>query len=228
MFELELEVDHLANIKVIGVGGGGSNAINRMIGAGPVSYTHLAGVRFCGRCRSRITNFSQLSSARLASCYNGVRLVAARGVEALPDSSNMPDSSILKEEPHAESRRAISFPAVVLLFLVLSTAAFLNSPYFLVRAVKVAGCRYLSDYEALLIAGVPENTNIFLVPTGQMERRLLATPRIRTARVYRILPDTISVAIEERTTALYIPYAGSVSYTHLQATRSPWERRLDL
>jgi cell division septal protein FtsQ len=129
-------------------------------------------------------------------------------VEALPDSSNMPDSSILEEEPHAESRRAISFPAVVLLFLVLSTAAFLNSPYFLVRAVKVAGCRYLSDYEVLLIAGVPENTNIFLVPTGQMERRLLATPRIRTARVYRILPDTISVAIEERTTALYIPYAG--------------------
>lgn len=40
MFELELEVDHLANIKVIGVGGGGSNAINRMIGAG------LKGVEF--------------------------------------------------------------------------------------------------------------------------------------------------------------------------------------
>ncbi|MDD3600076.1 MAG: cell division protein FtsZ [Firmicutes bacterium] len=40
MFELELEVDHLANMKVIGVGGGGSNAINRMIGAG------LKGVEF--------------------------------------------------------------------------------------------------------------------------------------------------------------------------------------
>jgi cell division protein FtsZ len=40
VFELELEVDHLANIKVIGVGGGGSNAINRMIGAG------LKGVEF--------------------------------------------------------------------------------------------------------------------------------------------------------------------------------------
>ncbi len=40
MFELEVEVDHLANIKVVGVGGGGSNAINRMIGAG------LRGVEF--------------------------------------------------------------------------------------------------------------------------------------------------------------------------------------
>ena len=40
MFELELEVDQLANIKVVGVGGGGSNAINRMISAG------LKGVEF--------------------------------------------------------------------------------------------------------------------------------------------------------------------------------------
>jgi cell division protein FtsZ len=40
VFELELEVDQLANIKVVGVGGGGSNAINRMISAG------LKGVEF--------------------------------------------------------------------------------------------------------------------------------------------------------------------------------------
>jgi hypothetical protein len=103
----------------------------------------------------------------VTSCYNGVRLVAARGVEALPDSSDMSDMPGLEEEPHAESRPAISFPAVVLLFLVLATVAFLNSPYFLVRAVRVSGSNYLSDYEILLIAGVPENTNMFLAPTGQ-------------------------------------------------------------
>jgi len=40
VFELEVEVDHLASIKVVGVGGGGSNAINRMISAG------LRGVEF--------------------------------------------------------------------------------------------------------------------------------------------------------------------------------------
>jgi cell division protein FtsZ len=34
MLELELEVNEFANIKVIGVGGGGNNAINRMIQAG--------------------------------------------------------------------------------------------------------------------------------------------------------------------------------------------------
>ena len=40
MFNLELEMEQFTNIKVIGVGGGGSNAINRMISAG------LSGVEF--------------------------------------------------------------------------------------------------------------------------------------------------------------------------------------
>jgi len=40
VFNLELEMEQFTNIKVIGVGGGGSNAINRMISAG------LSGVEF--------------------------------------------------------------------------------------------------------------------------------------------------------------------------------------
>lgn len=40
MFELDAEVEQFANIKVVGVGGGGSNAVNRMIAAG------LQGVEF--------------------------------------------------------------------------------------------------------------------------------------------------------------------------------------
>lgn len=34
MLELDMEIEHYAEIKVIGVGGGGSNAVNRMIAAG--------------------------------------------------------------------------------------------------------------------------------------------------------------------------------------------------
>ncbi len=40
MFNLELEMEQFTNIKVVGVGGGGSNAVNRMISAG------LSGVEF--------------------------------------------------------------------------------------------------------------------------------------------------------------------------------------
>lgn len=126
----------------------------------------------------------------------------------MPDSSDVSDIRVPEEEARSESQRAISFPAIVLLFLTLATASFLNSPYFLVRAVRVGGAHYLSEYEVILIAGIPENTNIFLVRTGEIEKRLLATPRIRTAKAHRVLPDTISIAIEERSTALYLPYGG--------------------
>ncbi len=32
MIDFDIEMEHFATIKVIGVGGGGSNAVNRMIG----------------------------------------------------------------------------------------------------------------------------------------------------------------------------------------------------
>ena len=34
MFEFEMAKESLANIKVVGVGGGGNNAVNRMISTG--------------------------------------------------------------------------------------------------------------------------------------------------------------------------------------------------
>ena len=40
-FELMDTDSQRANIKVIGVGGGGGNAVNHMIRQGTVSYTHL-------------------------------------------------------------------------------------------------------------------------------------------------------------------------------------------
>ena len=40
MLEFDMDLDQFASIKVIGVGGGGNNAVNRMIGAG------LQGVEF--------------------------------------------------------------------------------------------------------------------------------------------------------------------------------------
>ena len=42
MFELEMDAGHLAIIKVIGVGGGGNNAVNRMIDAGVKGIEFIA------------------------------------------------------------------------------------------------------------------------------------------------------------------------------------------
>jgi len=121
-------------------------------------------------------------------------------VQAVPDYSH---TSQAPERP-----RGIPFPAIALLFIVLSVAAFLHSPYFEVRHVRVSGADYLLEREVLLIADVPAKSNVFLVPAKEIERRLIATPRIRKARVDRVIPDTLRIHLEERATAAYLPYGG--------------------
>ena len=63
MLQFEVNVEDNAQIKVVGVGGGGGNAVNRMIEAGlkgvsyiAVSYTHLP----AGRPRRRRRNRGRL------------------------------------------------------------------------------------------------------------------------------------------------------------------------
>jgi len=76
VFELEIEVDHLASIKVVGVGGGGSNAINRMISAG------LRGVEF-------IALNTDAQALRMADAPNkiqiGEKLTKGLGAGANPE-----------------------------------------------------------------------------------------------------------------------------------------------
>ncbi|MGI6131458.1 MAG: cell division protein FtsQ/DivIB [Bacillota bacterium] len=118
----------------------------------------------------------------------------------------MPDYSHMSQSP--ERQRGIPFPAIALLFVVLCVVAFLHSPYFEIRQVRVSGADYLLEHEILLIADIPEKSNVFLVPTKEIERRLVATPRIREARVDRIIPDTLRIHLEERATVTYLPYGG--------------------
>lgn len=118
----------------------------------------------------------------------------------------VPDHSDTSETP--ERQWMMAFPAIAFLFVVLCIVAFLHSPYFEIRQVRVSGANYLSEYEVLLIADIPEKANVFLIPTKRIEQRLAATPRIRKARVERIIPDTLQIRLEERTTAVYMPYGG--------------------
>ena len=48
------EIPHGARIKVIGVGGGGNNAVNRMIAANVVGVEFIRRIRTCRRCRYRM------------------------------------------------------------------------------------------------------------------------------------------------------------------------------
>lgn len=123
----------------------------------------------------------------------------------------MPDpygNSRVRASVRTRSRARAPFAGAVLLFMAVATAAFLNSPYFSVENVEVTGARYLSADEVRMIAGVPRLSNIFLVPVRDVEARLKATPRIAKATVKRLFPQALLIEVEERGTAVQMPYAG--------------------
>lgn len=76
MLDFDLELDQFANIKVIGVGGGGSNAVNRMINAG------LKGVEFIA-----VNTDAQALQMALASnkIQVGAKLTKGLGAGANPE-----------------------------------------------------------------------------------------------------------------------------------------------
>ncbi|ABO49223.1 cell division protein FtsZ [Desulforamulus reducens MI-1] len=76
MLDFEMEMDHFANIKVIGVGGGGNNAVNRMISAG------LKGVEFVAVNTDAQSLFLSQSNSKIQI---GNKLTKGLGAGANPE-----------------------------------------------------------------------------------------------------------------------------------------------
>ncbi len=93
MFNLELEMEQFTNIKVVGVGGGGSNAVNRMIAAG------LSGVEFVA-----INTDAQALAASDANVKIQVGEKLTRGLGAGSDPAIGEQAA---QESHEVLRRAL-------------------------------------------------------------------------------------------------------------------------
>jgi hypothetical protein len=93
-------------------------------------------------------------------------------------------------------------------FVLLLTAAGLHSlttsPVFALDpgAVSVDGLRYTDPDTARAVLALPDGGNVFRLRTTDIERSLRELPAVRGAQVRVLLPDTVSVAVEERTPIL--------------------------
>lgn len=94
MFELDLEVSQFANIKVVGVGGGGSNAVNRMIDAS------LQGVEF-------IAMNTDAQALLLSNASRKIR-IGEKLTKGLGAGSNPDIGQKAAEESHEEIEQALS------------------------------------------------------------------------------------------------------------------------
>lgn len=104
------------------------------------------------------------------------------------------------ERLKAARKRRASVLALWLAALTLLIAFFLfiNSAFFIVGTVSVAGNKYITVEEVLRIAGVPEQINIFRLKTAEIKERLTNDLRVAEVQVERQFPATIAIHIKER------------------------------
>jgi cell division protein FtsQ len=100
-------------------------------------------------------------------------------------------------------------------------------PYFTVREVVVRGNRHLAPDAVRRLAGVAPGMGIWTVDPARVQRSLEGVAWIRTARVWRELPDRIVIRVrEERPTAI-IALRDAAPALHYVAPRGKIFARLE-
>lgn len=97
--------------------------------------------------------------------------------------------------------RLWALPAVALVITLAALAWF--TPMMSVRQVRIEGAGAIPKEQIEDLLQVPERGSILRIDTAAMAARVATLPKVRSARVQRVLPSTVRVRIEERTPVLY-------------------------
>jgi cell division protein FtsQ len=108
----------------------------------------------------------------------------------------------------------------------------LHAEMFQIAGVDVKGAKQVSEADLREIAGVFTGQNIFRVDLETPVRRARANPWVKDVRIYRRLPNRISMAVSERTafalldtgTGLYVmDHEGVVTEKLVKENVSAWQ-----
>lgn len=97
--------------------------------------------------------------------------------------------------------RLWALPALALVITLAALAWF--SPLLSVREVRIDGAGEIPEEQIRELLRVPESGSILRIDTAAMAARVASIPKVRSARVQRVLPSTVQVRIEPRTPVLY-------------------------
>lgn len=128
-------------------------------------------------------------------------------VPAAVQERGQPVSPVLDDEPLAGWTRTWSLMKLTAgLFMVLGLSVGLawgirhyamTSPRFAIAKLEVEGARRLTTEQVAELAGIGVGQNIFDVDLPKAERKLLAAPWVRSARITRELPRAMHVELTE-------------------------------
>lgn len=77
-------------------------------------------------------------------------------------------------------------------------ALFFRNDRFTVRKIAISTTGTLTESHFREYAGISEGQNLFQIDIDHVARAIAKTPRVRSVQVRRILPDTLSIEVEER------------------------------
>ncbi|WP_280398436.1 cell division protein FtsQ/DivIB [Nocardia carnea] len=77
------------------------------------------------------------------------------------------------------------------------------SPVLSVREVRIEGAGAIPEDRIRELLQIPDQGSILRLDTAAMAQRVASIPKVRSARVQRVLPSTVRVRIEPRTPVLY-------------------------
>jgi len=104
---------------------------------------------------------------------------------------------------HRHLRKAL----FLLLLLVFFCWQIVNSAVvFSTQLIEVLGAETISTRQVEEMAGVWHGAPLLRLDISEVERRLLADPRILSAEVTRVLPTTLRIRIEESIGLAVLPY----------------------
>lgn len=93
---------------------------------------------------------------------------------------------------------------VVVLVAVLLAAVLYFAPVFRVRTVEVSGTTHYTADEVQAASGIATGDNLLRFSADAAAAGIATLPWVLSASVERVLPDTVSVDLEERTPVLYL------------------------
>jgi cell division septal protein FtsQ len=102
-----------------------------------------------------------------------------------------------------------------------------HHPYFTVREVIVRGSRHLAPDDVRRLAGVEPGVGIWAVDCARAERSLEGVPWVRTARVWRELPDKVLIRVREERPVAIIALSDAAPALHYVAPRGKVFARLE-
>ena len=111
---------------------------------------------------------------------------------------------------YRKKRKPLIGLSLFLLFsILLSAYFFINSAFFNLQKIKVSGCTTIAEDTVLKLSGVVLGTNLFKIDKEQIQSKVEMHPVIKAVQIFRIIPHTIDLQVEERTPiALVVGTAG--------------------